>query len=158
MREDGGAALSILTAPDFSARGVAVTENPIAGIPETVASPPAPPGRARIGAYEPERVVVDTQARRRSVLVLTDSWYPGWKVLVDGKEEPIHRVDYLIRGVAVPAGTHRVEFHYEPASWRAGWIISGVALVGIGAIAGIGWRRRRRRHAHDGAPPHMFDL
>ncbi len=57
----------------------------------------------------------------------------------------MERVDYLIRGVRVPAGAHRVEFRYEPASWRAGWIVSLVALLTILAAAAIGWRRRELR-------------
>ena len=74
--------------------------------------------------------------------MLTDSWFPGWKATVDGKDVPIERVDYLIRGVPVPAGAHRVEFSYEPASWRVGWIISLLALIAIVATALVGWRRR----------------
>ena len=68
--------------------------------------------------------------------MLTDNWYPGWKATVDGERAPVERVDYLIRGVAVPAGAHRVEFRYEPASWRAGWIVSLLALLAIVAAAG----------------------
>ena len=36
---------------------------------------------------------------------------------MDGREAPLERVDYLLRGVMLPAGRHRVEFTYEPASW-----------------------------------------
>jgi uncharacterized membrane protein YfhO len=91
--------------------------------------------------YGEEHVEIDTEASRRSLLVLTDSWFPGWKATVDGHAAPIERVDYLIRGVAVPAGAHRVEFSYAPASWRAGWILSLLALIGILAAALVGWRR-----------------
>ena len=52
-------------------------------------------------------------------------------------------MDYLLRGVVVPAGTHEVEFRYEPASWRVGWIVSGLALLTLVGVAGVGWRRRR---------------
>ena len=73
--------------------------------------------------------------------MLTDSWFPGWKATVDGHDVPIERVDYLIRGVPVPAGAHRVEFRYQPASWRAGWILSLLALIAILTAALVGWRR-----------------
>jgi uncharacterized membrane protein YfhO len=91
--------------------------------------------------YGEEHVEIDTKASRRSLLVLTDSWFPGWKATVDGQDAPVERVDYLIRGVVVPAGSHRVELSYEPASWRAGWILSLLALIGILAAALVGWRR-----------------
>ena len=48
----------------------------------------------------------------------------------------------------MPAGTHRVEFRYEPASWRAGWIVSGLALLAILAATGIGWRAPPATEAH----------
>jgi uncharacterized membrane protein YfhO len=74
--------------------------------------------------------------------VLTDVYFPGWKATVDGHEAPIQQVDYLLRGVRVPAGAHTVEFRYEPASFTAGWIVSLLALIGIAGAAYVGWRRR----------------
>jgi uncharacterized membrane protein YfhO len=79
----------------------------------------------------------------QGLLVLSDNQFPGWKATVDGRAASIERVDYLFRGVRIGPGTHTVEFRYQPLSFRAGWIISLVALVGIGATAAIGWRRRR---------------
>jgi hypothetical protein len=130
------AARDAVTAAGFSARTTAVVEHPIAGLGGGDSA-----GDANITRYGEERVDVDTQATRRSLLVLTDSWFPGWKATVDGHDVPIERVDYLIRGVPVPAGAHRVEFRYEPASWRVGWILSLLALIAILASALIGWRR-----------------
>jgi hypothetical protein len=139
--EDGDAALAAVTEPGFPARNVAVTEERIEGVPEGAAEPAL--GSAQIVDYEPEQVVVETSAARRALLVLTDSWFPGWKAKVDGEDVPVERVDYVIRGVPIPAGDHRVEFTYEPASWRAGWIVSLLALLVILAAAWIGWRRAR---------------
>jgi uncharacterized membrane protein YfhO len=78
------------------------------------------------------------------MLVLSDIHFPGWKATVDGREVPIERVDYLLRGVKLPAGAHDVEFAYEPASFRIGWIVSLLTLAGLGvAVALALWRRRR---------------
>jgi uncharacterized membrane protein YfhO len=76
-------------------------------------------------------------------LVLTDLHYPGWTASVDGEPTDLHRVDYLLRGTTLPAGRHRVEFTYAPASFRIGWIVSAVALAGLVAAVALALRRRR---------------
>ena len=87
-----------------------------------------------IADYEPEKVVVDATASRPSELVLTDLGFPGWKAKLDGEAVDVHRVDYLLRGTSLPAGRHRVEFTYEPTSFRAGWIVSLIALIALLAL------------------------
>ena len=77
------------------------------------------------------------------MLVLTDTHFPGWHAEVDGEPAEVHRVDYLLRGVALPAGRHRVEFTYRPASWRAGWIVSLVTAIAL--LAALAYGRRRKR-------------
>jgi MYXO-CTERM domain-containing protein len=57
---------------------------------------------------------------------------------------PIERVDYLLRGVPLSPGTHRVEFQYRPTSWTIAWILSGLAALALIALALLGWRARRR--------------
>jgi hypothetical protein len=136
---DDAAALAATTAPDFDARRVAITEKALEGIPTRPGGRSA--GTARLVSYRDERAVARVDAARSSLLVLTDTYFPGWRATVDGRSAPIERVDYLLRGVRVPAGSHTVEFTYEPASWRAGWILSLVALLAIAAAALIGWRR-----------------
>jgi membrane protein YfhO len=150
--QGGDAARAAITAPDFDPRTAAVVERPVGGL-----GGPGSPGSARIAHYGEESVDVDVDAERRSLLVLTDSWFPGWKATVDGKDTPIERVDYLIRGVVVPAGAHRVEFRYQPASWRAGWIVSLLALLAILALVAVGWRRRAREPGHARVPAGMFE-
>ena len=94
--------------------------------------------RARVVADEPERVVIRAGVNGRALLVLADTWFPGWRVRVDGRDASIVRTDQLLRGVVVGPGTHTVEFDYVPWSWRAGWIVSLLAAVGL---LGLAWRR-----------------
>ena len=133
-----------MTAPAFDGRAAVVTERPLAGIPDAGAAPAGDPGRTRLVRYEDERATVDVRAARRSVLVLTDVHFPGWKATVDGRAAPIERVDYLLRGVVVPPGAHRVEFTYAPKSFRVGWIISLLAALAVLAVVVAELLRRRR--------------
>ena len=139
------AELDAVLRPDFDGRRTLVTRDPLPGLAATPVAAPA--GRATIVRYDPERVVVDATARRPSALVLTDLHYPGWKATVDGRPADLRRVDWLLRATPLPAGRHRVELRYEPASWRAGWIVSLIALVGLAATLAIGLRARRRAAA-----------
>jgi hypothetical protein len=138
------AALAAATAPGFDARNVVVTEREVAGLPPVSDLPVASAGSAQLVSYENENVLARVDASRRSMLVLTDLKFPGWKATVDGKPATIERVDYLLRGVVVPPGRHEVEFSYEPASYRAGWIISLLALIAVIAAVVAGLRSRRR--------------
>jgi hypothetical protein len=148
------AALAAATAPGFDGRRVAVTERTLPGLPEDAggaASAASPsPGTARLVSYGAERVVANSSASQRSLLVLSDVFYPGWKVTVDGHPAPVERVDYLLRGVPLAPGTHRVEFRYQPASFRAGWIVSLLATLTVLAVALVGWRRHRRGRVEAG--------
>jgi hypothetical protein len=148
VADGADAARDAITAPGFRPRSAVVTEQPIPGLAAGAAGAAgAPPGLARISGYEDERVEVRTRTARPGLLVLTDSYFPGWKATVDGRDAKIHRVDYLIRGVPLPAGDHVVRFEYAPASWRMGWITSAVALVVILGAVAVGVRRRRARPA-----------
>jgi hypothetical protein len=137
----GDAALAAITAPGFAFREEAVTEAPVAGVPED--GPAGRAGRARIRRIDPDRLVVDATATRPGMLVVSDAWDPGWTATVDGREIDVERVDYVMRGVPLPAGAHRVEFRYEPWSFEAGRAVSLVTLAGLAALALAGRRRRR---------------
>ena len=54
--------------------------------------------------------------------VFSDIYYPyGWKAYVDGTEKsPIVKVDYALRGIKIPKGNHKIEFHFKPDSYYTG--------------------------------------
>ena len=90
--------------------------------------------------YEPRRIEFESRNAADRFLVLSEVFYPGWKALVDGAEVEIHRTDYALRGVKVPLGAHKIEFLYEPASFKRGATISGLGVVLLLLIAGFGHR------------------
>jgi len=89
---------------------------------------------ANIVSYTSNKVLIKTNNKFPSVLVITDLYYPGWKSYVDGKESTIYRADGLVRAVFVPEGDHTVEFSYMPKSFVVGVVISfttGALLLGL---------------------------
>jgi Bacterial membrane protein YfhO len=100
--------------------------------------PPAGPrgtvSHAGIRAHTPGRVTIETKTDAPAYLVLTDTWFPGWRVWVDGAEARLWRADHAFRAVWLPAGARTVEFRYQPASVRVGFILSGLAAVAIALL------------------------
>ena len=100
-------------------------------------------GTARIAAYEPNRIVVETDADAPSVLVLSEIFYPGWEATVDGARARIDLADYLLRAVAVPAGRHRVEMRYRAPAARNGAFVSALTVALLAGLSA--WSRRASR-------------
>ena len=88
-------------------------------------------GSAEIVRHEPNRVEVKTESISPAILVLSENHYPGWRATVDGKSVDVIRVNYNLRGVAVPAGSHLVKFVYRPKSVLVGLVISLLTLAAL---------------------------
>lgn len=88
--------------------------------------PPAGGGgmeRAAIVRDRPTHVEIEIDAESPGVLVLADTWYPGWEATIDGEPADVLPANLAVRGVVVPAGRSTVEFRYRPA-----WLVPGVML------------------------------
>jgi hypothetical protein len=93
------------------------------------------------------RMEIDVQLARPGFLVVSDTFYPGWSAEIKSGNQPARTADILrtnrvMRGVAVPAGKHRVVFQYRPTLFYIG------ALISIGSWAAwltfATWTLRRR--------------
>jgi hypothetical protein len=98
-------------------------------------------GQARIVSAGAQHVELEADACDESYLVLSDTHYPGWKAAVDGAPVPIHRANYALRAVHLPAGPHRIRFEYHPRSFQVGLSLS---LLTCGGLAALVLRSRRR--------------
>ncbi len=112
------------------------------GIAMLTQAPAGPVTAASLARYELQYVRIEADAAAASLLVLNDSNFPGWQAYVNGRAAPSVVVNYLFRGVLVPAGKSTVEFRYEPLSFRAGGAVAAVAFL---MLAGLVFRERRRR-------------
>jgi hypothetical protein len=98
-----------------------------------------------ITQYENQRVVINAQLSAPGILVLTDSFYPGWKAYVNGREGQIFRANHLFRAVELPAGNQMVEFVYEPELFKIGLTISLFTAGLLVVVPLIGFFRARSR-------------
>ena len=87
-------------------------------------------------SYLPNEVVSQVNTDCPGLLVLSDNYYPGWKVYSDEVETKIYRANYTFRAVVVPSGNHEIVFKYEPDSYKYGVIISlaSVLIMGVTII------------------------
>ncbi|MBU1912058.1 MAG: YfhO family protein, partial [Candidatus Omnitrophica bacterium] len=88
--------------------------------------------------YEPSYVEIEAYIDAPGFLVLSDTYYPGWKAHVDGKPNRIYKADYTLRAVYLEQGKHIVKFTYDPFSFKIGAMIT---LATIGILLGL-WIKR----------------
>jgi len=85
--------------------------------------------------YSPNTVKIEVGLDRNGYLVLSDTYYPGWRAYVDGEEKEILRANYIFRAVPLESGQHTVLFKYNPPSFKVGLAISlaawGVIILGL---------------------------
>lgn len=106
------------------------------------AGPPRGVTPARVVQARRGRMEVQVAARRAGVLVLADSWDPGWRASVDGRSAAVRPANGAFRAVPVPAGRHKVELAYRPMPLLAGAVTSLLALLTVvGGIAVLTLRR-----------------
>jgi hypothetical protein len=97
--------------------------------------------RLAIREYTPNQISLNVEMACTGMVIVSDSWYPGWKAEVDGRSAEIHRAYGLIRGVVVERGSHRLRMSYRPLTLYAG---AGLAMAGLWLCVGLSWAARRR--------------
>lgn len=122
--------------PDLTRGEVAVVEagQPLTGGPFTGA---LQPGRIAAGHVEAQ-VTTPTGG----LVVLRESFYPGWQARIDGEPAPLLRANRFFMGVAVPAGSHQVRFDYRPTYWTLGWVLAALAALALLGLLAVAFRRR----------------
>jgi len=138
-------------AGDFEPRRVALLEVPEEELPN-VGAGTWPSNSALVRATSDGRMVIDTSARAPSFLVVSESYFPGWQALVDGKAAKVYQTDYILLGVPVPAGSHHVEMHYSAPGAKYGALVSLVTLCAMLSLAGYSLKRRRQSISPEARP------
>ncbi|MDF2157477.1 YfhO family protein [Algoriphagus sp. CAU 1675] len=77
-------------------------------------------GQIQLLSYQPNELKYQAEMAKGGLAVFSEIHYPkGWTATIDGIESPILRVDYLLRGLEIPAGNHEIQFTFAPTSYTA---------------------------------------
>jgi len=113
-------------------------EEVILETPSPFPSPQSGDGRVRdrvnILSYSPNEVIIEANVSEPRFLILSDTYYPGWKAYVDGAQTRIYRANYIMRAVHLGAGKHTIKFTYDPFSFKIGAIVTLLTLIALGGV------------------------
>ena len=94
---------------------------------------------------DPEHIEVAVSTAADGMLLVADTWHPGWRARLDGEPAEVLRANYLFRAIELPAGDHTVELEFSPASWRVGRAVSMGTVALIFVVFLVDLRRRRKK-------------
>ena len=99
-------------------------------------------GEIKLTKYVPDRLEYESNASAEQSAVFSEFWYgpdKGWNAYLDGKKVDFVRANYVLRGMKVPAGKHKIEFKFEPTSFKVGKNVALVSSILILALMGFGF-------------------
>lgn len=164
VAEDGDGSIALIREGKVDFRNQVVLERPLppsvsveeiaAPLPEGVEE-----GRVQVVSYLPNEVRIEIRDNPApAVLVMSDTYYPGWAARLDGKEAPILRANHAFRAVPIPGGDHTLVFRFNPTSLRLGAGITLGAMVIALALFVMFRSRGRPGPARPARPPSVGDL
>lgn len=84
--------------------------------------------------YSENESLIEVKTNKSGLLFVSETFYPGWKVFVDGAETEIYQADFAFRAVKVPAGDHEVRFIYRPESFYRGVKLAAFSALVMGGV------------------------
>jgi hypothetical protein len=105
-------------------------------------------GEVTVVCEQPGLIEFRVKMETPGIVVVSESWHPGWsaRLVASAADLPVYETDYLLIGVGVPAGEHRVRLRYCPPGFR--WLSVLAALAGILVVwLGVSRRAARRQDA-----------
>jgi hypothetical protein len=131
----------------FSPKDEVIVDKQYKGLISGVPAAMDPNATITLSSYEPEHLVYQTGSTTPQIAVFSEIYYKeGWKMLIDGQEQPYFRADYLLRAAQIPVGNHKIEFIFHPASYYTGEDISlaGSVLL-ILALGGAAYAESKKK-------------
>lgn len=155
VRRVGGLseAIAVMLEPDFDPAHTAVVEAEVPALTDGAALESLTPMPTPI-IHRPDtdRLDVDTDLVRPSLLVVSEQFFPGWEASLDGVPTDLLRVNGVLMGTVVPEGRHRVTLRFQPASITTGFRITWATAVLV-IVLWLVDRRRASARKNSGSSP-----
>jgi uncharacterized membrane protein YfhO len=85
-------------------------------------------GSIKMVSYKANELVYESDSKNNEFAVFSEVYYPkGWNAYIDGQLNPHIAVNYILRGMPIPAGKHKIEFKFEPQIYKTS---NTVAMAG----------------------------
>ncbi len=100
------------------------------GILEQKTYPTDPAASILLNEYQPNRMVYQSKTNSQQLALFSEIYYEkGWQATIDGEEVDHLRMNYLLRGLVIPAGSHEIVFEFHPRSYFAGTTVSVISSI-----------------------------
>ena len=106
-------------------------------------------GTIKMESYQPNELVYSFNSPEKQFVVFSEIYYPeGWKAFVDGKEVEIRKVNYLLRGVELEPGKHKVVMKFESEKLKTTnmFAVAGTSILFIVIVLQLFLERRRKKN------------
>jgi hypothetical protein len=131
-------ALAKLGDPEFDPAKTAIVTGEVPPVPDNSAQ-----GNVDLVEADIHRLEFDVTTTGDRMLVISEIYYPaGWEATLDGEPVEVYRVNYLLRGVRIPSGEHKLVLRFRPAGFRIGLWLTILGLVATVILLIMGYRKR----------------
>jgi hypothetical protein len=131
----------------FAPKDEAIVDKRFKGLLQNEKLGTDPNATIKLAHYNPDHLTYETGATANGVVVFSEIYYDkGWTMLIDGKEAPYFRADYILRAAEIPVGNHKVDFVFHPNSYYTGEKLSlAGSILMLLALGGAAFTELRKK-------------
>jgi hypothetical protein len=137
----------MLAISSFAPKDEAIVDKRYKSLIDTTQLKADPNATIKLVSYNPDHLIYQSGSTATEIAVFSEIYYDkGWKMLIDGKESPYFRADYVLRAAQIPLGNHKIEFVFHPASYYTGEAISlAGSILMVLALAGAVYSESKKK-------------
>lgn len=132
----------------FSPRDTAVVDESFSKNLEGI-EPADSSASIKLTSFDNDAITYQSSSNKKSLAIFSEIYYKDWKATIDGTPADVVKANYVLRGLVIPAGNHKIEFNFHPVSYYGGRLISNIAnwLVVLILLGFLFFEIRKRKTA-----------